>query len=385
MYSTCIHCQRDLGRNTLLEHLPIGRRLAYDESAGRVWVICAGCSRWNLVPFESRWEAIEEAEKTYRGTPLRASTDQVGLAKTREGSELVRIGKPLLPELASWRYGRHFTNRRWKYAVTTLPLAIGLGIATNPNILLDFAGMGGVWWELAGMLGVGMVGRELNARLMTWRTLATLPLPNGNATLARGMLHRITASTASDGSLRLWVPVSAQSIESQTALQTIADLPRRFSQRWILSGDLNDVSQRIPTSHYTAVTGDDASAALRMILPIVNETGARGKVIEHALSHLTAEVNEPAEVALGGSREQEGAPSTTLYRISRERRLALEIAVHADSERRWLDGEMASLLDEWRRADEIASIADALLRDPAVEAKLDALRETRADGDAAVG
>jgi hypothetical protein len=178
----------------------------------------------------------------------------------------------------------------------------------------------------------------------------------------------------SDGSLQLWVPVLAQSIESQTPLRTIADLPRRLSQRWIFTGDLSDISQRIATSHYTAITGEEASAALRTILPIVNETGARGPTIEHALSHLTAEVNEPAEVALGGLRSREGATSATLHRISRERLLALEMAVHANCEGRWLDGEMASLLDEWRRASEIASIADALLRDPALEARLEALR-----------
>jgi hypothetical protein len=61
------------------------------------------------------------------------------------------------------------------------------------------------------------------------------------------------------------------------------------------------------------------------------------------------------------------------------------MAVHADSERRWLDGEMATLLDEWRRADEIASIADSLLRDPTLEAKLDTLRDGRTVTDGASG
>jgi hypothetical protein len=41
-------------------------------------------------------------------------------------------------------------------------------------------------------------------------------------------------------------------------------------------------------------------------------------------------------------------------------RLALEMAVHEEAERRALGGELAELADEWKRAEEIARIADAL-------------------------
>src|SRR6185437_12694448 len=84
---------------------PVGRRLAYDPRKGRLWVVCTRCGRWNLTPLEERWEAIDDAERLFRGTRLRMSTDNIGLACLRGSFELVRIGPALLPEIASWRYG----------------------------------------------------------------------------------------------------------------------------------------------------------------------------------------------------------------------------------------------------------------------------------------
>src|SRR5438046_4099695 len=100
MYSTCLFCNHDLGTNEVIEHFPIGRRLAFDASKGRLWVVCRKCERWNLTPLDERWEAIEECERLFSDTRLRASTDNIGLAKLREGLVLVRIGKALRPEMA---------------------------------------------------------------------------------------------------------------------------------------------------------------------------------------------------------------------------------------------------------------------------------------------
>src|SRR4051812_4859661 len=105
MYSTCLFCNTTLGTNEVIEHFPVGRRIAYDEKTGRLWVVCRKCERWNLSPLETRWEAIDEAERTFREIKLRVSTDNIGLAQVNEGLELVRIGKPLRPEFAAWRYG----------------------------------------------------------------------------------------------------------------------------------------------------------------------------------------------------------------------------------------------------------------------------------------
>jgi hypothetical protein len=113
MYRTCLFCSNDLGHNEAIEHFPIGRRLAFDAAKGRLWVVCRKCERWNLTPLEERWEAIEECERAFRGTRLRLSTDEIGLARLKEGLDLVRIGDPQRPELAAWRYGDQFGGPCW--------------------------------------------------------------------------------------------------------------------------------------------------------------------------------------------------------------------------------------------------------------------------------
>jgi len=45
MFSTCIFCHRDLGANESIETFPVGRRLAYDEAKGRLWVVCRHCEQ----------------------------------------------------------------------------------------------------------------------------------------------------------------------------------------------------------------------------------------------------------------------------------------------------------------------------------------------------
>ena len=120
MYSTCLFCNSDLGANKSLEHFPVGRRLAFDSAAGRLWVVCRKCERWNLSPLETRWEAIEEAERAFRNTKLRVSTDNIGLAQLKEGTELVRIGAPLRPEFAAWRYGDQFGKRQRRFIARSI-------------------------------------------------------------------------------------------------------------------------------------------------------------------------------------------------------------------------------------------------------------------------
>src|SRR4051812_37085204 len=112
MFAACLFCNQSLGSNETFETFPVGRRLAFDASKGRLWVVCPHCERWNLSPLEERWEAIENAERLYRDTRKRVATDNIGLAKLRDGTTIVRIGEPLRPEFAAWRYGDQFGRRR---------------------------------------------------------------------------------------------------------------------------------------------------------------------------------------------------------------------------------------------------------------------------------
>ena len=134
-------CKASLGANEVVEAFPVGRRLAFDAAKGRLWVVCRGCERWNLTPLEERWEAVETCEKLFRGTRIRTSSENIGLAKLREGLELVRIGKPLRPEFAAWRYGDQFGRRR------------------NRMILLgSAAGLAATGGIVAGGMLIGFVG-----------------------------------------------------------------------------------------------------------------------------------------------------------------------------------------------------------------------------------
>jgi hypothetical protein len=137
MYKTCIYCTRNLGDNESVENFPVGRRLAFDAGKGRLWVVCDNCRRWNLTPLEERWEAIEECERQYRDTTVRYSTDNVGLARLSEGLDLVRIGKPLRPEFAAWRYGREFLQRR---VAVEASIALNLFVAVYDALVFYFTG-----------------------------------------------------------------------------------------------------------------------------------------------------------------------------------------------------------------------------------------------------
>jgi hypothetical protein len=144
MYSTCLFCNSDLGRNEALYDFPVGRRLAFDGSKGRLWVVCRHCERWNLTPLEERWEAIEQAERQYRAAKQRVSTENIGLTRLSDGTELVRIGEPLRPEYAAWRYGDQFGRRRNRQM-----LIAGGGLGVFGAVLAGGA-MGderrGFWW-----------------------------------------------------------------------------------------------------------------------------------------------------------------------------------------------------------------------------------------------
>ena len=110
-FSTCLFCHTDLGANDTVPECPVGQRLAFDSTRGRLWVVCTHCGRWNLTPIEERWEPIERCERLFRDTWQRYTVENIGVARTKSRLELVRIGAALPPEIASWRYGARL--QRW--------------------------------------------------------------------------------------------------------------------------------------------------------------------------------------------------------------------------------------------------------------------------------
>lgn len=367
MYSTCIHCQKDLGRNDLLETLPVGRRIAFDEATGRLWVICAGCARWNLVPFESRWESIEAGEKLYRASVQRMSTGEIGLARTREGTELVRIGAPLRPEMAAWRYGASLIRRRVKYATGTGPLL---------SLFAGAAAIGYPWFQLTGLgLGTALVASQVMAavsrRYIQSKTQAVFAHPDGAVRIMRTTVPWLIAAPGSGHGLQVRLPIFAGPDVKDTSffhvpLEALRGIRREGFKGW--ANNPARVSDLVP-SHYALLDGDDAVAALRVVLPLVHESGASRRMVADASAHLDATHGSATAVLFTGLREWERT-NVRLDTLGKPRRLALEMFVHEDSERRWLAGELLDLEQEWRKANEIATIADSLVRDARVEARM---------------
>src|SRR5882724_2383609 len=107
MYRTCAFCNGKLDGDGGPSGLGVGRRLAFDEWKGRLWVICPKCSRWNLAPLDDRLEPIEA---------------------------LARAGKPRRVEFATWRYGERLRARRreqLKFVIPVTVAALGLAVAVN--------------------------------------------------------------------------------------------------------------------------------------------------------------------------------------------------------------------------------------------------------------
>src|SRR5512135_118698 len=80
------------------DRLPDRERLAYDPDLGRLWRVCSGCTRWNVVPLEDRWEVLEECERQVRdeGRMLLASEHLAlyRIAGQIANGQLVRVGRP---------------------------------------------------------------------------------------------------------------------------------------------------------------------------------------------------------------------------------------------------------------------------------------------------
>src|SRR5690348_2514377 len=196
MYATCLFCNKPLGANEALETFPVGKRLAFDAAKGRLWVVCPHCERWNLSPLEERWEAIESAERQFRDTRRRVSTDNIGLAKLRDGTTLVRIGEPLRPEFASWRYGDQFGRRRRRQlfiaggSVAAIGALVAGGAAAGVSI-------GGFGWMLAQGVRAAVRGSPETVVAKIRSQYGTV-MP-----VRRRHLKETTIGRASDGSMEI--------------------------------------------------------------------------------------------------------------------------------------------------------------------------------------
>lgn len=352
MYSTCIHCTASLGRNEAVEAFPIGKRLAFDQPRGRLWVVCPACARWNLSPLEERWEAIEAMERAFHDTRLRVSTDQVGLARLRAGVDLIRIGNPLRPEMAAWRYGDQFGRRRNRQLLAT-GAVVGSAAAIVGGMAAAGVSMGSFlnFWTAPRIWEALIHGRQK-------KSIGLVTLPDGARVKLQRRHARMSAlEQTPDGALCLRL----ESVEGTHLLH-----------------------------------GADAFQAAQRLMPVVNRFGGTRAQVQEAVQLLDAR-GTPEEVWRFIQQEHGWRPGQprwrprdkswmepdkiadhpgTLHHLTPTRRLALEMALHEEQERHALEGELAALETAWREAEEIAAIADTLVTPGFVEERLGALRRT---------
>ena len=328
MYSTCLFCNKPLGSNEVVEAFPVGRRLAFDWTKGRLWVVCRSCERWNLSPLEERWEVIETCEKLFRGTRLRTSTENIGLARLSEGLELVRIGEPLRPEFAAWRYGDQFGRRR-----RNMYIRIGLGVGAIALLNVGGAAAGialGGFSGIFGQLGIRIINGSPE------EVVAKIPLSDGRLLkVRRRRLKSVNLLEAPDGGLQLQLPEGRR--------------------------------DRI------LVGGEDARRAMELLLPAMNRKGGSRRTVGEAVK-LLEDAGDPARYIGHVARFARTKEAKSLRSLPYEARLGLEMATHEESERRAMEGELARLEQEWRQAEELAGISDQLLQPSWLERKLEALR-----------
>jgi len=344
MYATCLFCQKDLGRNESFETFPVGRRLAFDAAKGRLWVVCSHCERWNLSPLEERWEAIEQAERYYRDNKRRVATDNIGLSKLRDGTTLVRIGEPLRPEFAAWRYGDQFGRRR-RRQIAMVGAGLGaLGVLVVGGVTAG-VGIGGFGW-LISRAGMGIV------RGSGETVVAKIKAPNGE-TLRVRRRHLLETT-----------------IEPGAHEPLAVNLRYAGGQTYFEGAQAMHVASRIITAAYRF--GGSKQNVTSAVDQIEHE-GSAEAFLERLASVAAVTTRPKFGVGTTLTRRQRRRQrwnndwSTGIFAMSTVQRLALEMALHEEAERAAMEGELHVLEAAWRDAEEIAAISDSLLLPPTVD------------------
>lgn len=316
----CIFCHGVLPPNEALEHFPLGRRIAFDPHRGRLWAVCPSCHRWNLAPFEDRWEALEELEKA--GVDLGrvlATTENIALIQAH-GVELVRVGKARLAEEAWWRYGSQMMRRRTRARIlnwTEQATVVGAAIAT-----------GGAFYLLMG-------GSSIN-NLLRWRRFGS--------TAWRGDVRCVRCGSSLDqlsfkAARRLHL---ARDGQEELALH-LQCRRCRFLGR---GGEFQ-------------LEGAPARNLLRRVITYSHFEGASEKRVRSATDYIDARGAPGAvtrELMTSGLRLD-----ALLDRHRRTQAVALEIALNEENERALLEMELKELEARWREEEEIAAIVDGQL------------------------
>ena len=378
MYSTCTFCYSALGRNEVLETFVVGHRVAFDPTKGCLWSVCPHCARWNLAPLEERWEAVEECERRFRATSLRYSSGNIGLAwlHGHGDMELIRVGPALRPEVAAWRYGRILARPR-PLGTRTVERAAAAFVAglrslrsprRRPSTRDSRATMAHILLRVYGNRVLDLVhlpnatdvaGTDVPIAVVRFRHLvhAALVRPEPGHPWSLHIPH-------DDGVLTIQGDEGVRTAARVLAVINGTERGGGFSHELLESAVRKVDESALTDSYFNRVL----AIALRSSWGRDHDDVAllEGRREMASLEVATSDVERMAFRLTGRTFWGNGGigsePSTSLLDVPLVDRLALEMAAHEETERRALEGELDELADAWREADEIATIADALLK-----------------------
>jgi hypothetical protein len=323
-------------------------------------VICTSCARWNLSPLDERYEVIEHCERLYRDTTKRMSTDNIGLARMPDGMVLVRIGDPVFPEYASWRYGQRFMRREQTALLSTsagvVALLVGLVMVGGPVAPISGAG--------ATLYGSYRLSRLAMKKISGWRRLGEIPLADGRTetlNVARARSARIVALP--DGGWTLAVPEFRGAVRILRSTSVVDE---------VTDEEAADGAGILGWSRtYDLVAPEHAEAVARRVMPVVNHAGGDDEMVSGA-----AKLHEQWEGRIGETVSKLVQWRRRPMTLAGEPHLALafEMSVYEEQEQRWLQTQLYLLKHAWKEAEELAAIADDLTLPEWVAEKLGSLK-----------
>jgi hypothetical protein len=124
--------------------------------------------------------------------------------------------------------------------------------------------------------------------------------------------------------------------------------------------------------------GEEALRLAGRLLPAINVSGGGKRAVQEAVQDLEARRGSEAYLdryfRIAGPVDRKGRPKPVAT-LPAPTRLALEMALHEEAERRAIEGELAILEAAWQEAEVIAGISDNMFMPAEVESKLAALKQ----------
>ena len=226
---------------------------------------------------------------------------------------MIRIGEPLRPEFAAWRYGRFFHRRR-----RMTQAAYGV--------------------MAAGSLATLVIGAPLT--IAASGVAVILAFLNRKSELGQAQRFIRSRAQAAFGQ-RVWA-------KDRVSVRII---PSKHDQGWALRFALD--------GKFFDFEGRQAYHTAHLVAPAMNAGGATPGETREAVEEIetAGSANEYFRRVVDWG-EQRGYQYTGLNQYPVQIRLAFEMASHEETERAALEEDLSQLEADWREAEEIASISD---------------------------